>query len=277
MSPPTPHAQHSIIPSITSLEPVIGRGGNPTQDYLSTIAPTPLDKTMCITAASALRCVTEKMTKILEILQHGGYEGTYLVDVGFDEEVLNRDEGILEVIHIFLENKVRGRVAQDVASTLFPFPVLFDTPNGGHRFRMPPTDSKMWDLWTIHGIYHPWIKPQSKNLNSTPPMNGSEASRARGDGAISRQVAGEGTGGNGRSGKGKQPIRGFDDDAGDNRGGDGGDNRVGKFEQIMHRERRTQQFSIAFASILSCHGGGKELDLSFRTNAQTCIEVCGLK
>lgn len=275
MSPPTPHAQHSI-PSITSLEPVIGRGSNPTQDYLHTITPTPLDKTMCITAASALRCVTDKMSEIHDILQRGEYEGTYLVDVGFDEEVLTRDEGILEVIHIFLENKVRCRVAQDVAATLFPFPVLFDTPNGEHHFRTSPTDSNMWDLWIIHDVYHPWIKPQSKNLNSTPPMDGSETSGARDGGAISRQV-GEGTGGNGRSGKGKQPIRGSDDGAGDNRGGDGGDNRVGQFEQIMHKDRRTQKFAIGFSSILNCHGGGKERDLSFRTNAQTTIKVCGLK
>lgn len=49
-----------------------------------------------LVATSAFECVTHKEVDISNILQHEGYEGKYAIQVGFDEEFLRLEDGILQ-------------------------------------------------------------------------------------------------------------------------------------------------------------------------------------
>lgn len=173
-------------------------------------------------ATLAFECVSRKEIAISSILQHRGYSGKYVIQVGFNEERLCFDEGTLEEIYLSLSGKLSHRVAADIADCLYPFPVYIYTSNKAHHFRTWSSSAiELRELWTSCGIYQASKNVQGPHTTS-PPVEESEASGPPGDKGTSRQTGNEGASRGNSNGKGKQPARDNPDDnhTGGNRDGD---------------------------------------------------------
>jgi hypothetical protein len=154
--------------------------------------------------------------ELVNALAQCGWEGSYLIQVGFDEELLRLERGILQVIHIFLEFDLNAALLKRIAVILDPFPVTIHTSEEHHHVPCFPEDQHTWDLWILQGIYQPSIKSQAPAAVAEP-MDGSEASgKGTGNSALSQ------TGSGGDSRPSGHMDRGVGSEAGHDNANNGG-------------------------------------------------------
>lgn len=215
-----PHSNSNAISPQNPLELRQDTAYNSAQSRIAPVSNTPTIDVNYTLATSAFNCVSKKAVDIRTILQEGRYDGSYGIQVGFSEELLYLDKGILQEVYISFNKKLRSHTAQEIADCLYPFPVHVYTSNRDYQFR-PPSSSltELHEIWVSLGIYQSSVESWNPNTIS-PPVDGNKAPRSPSDGDdTSRQTGDKGTGDGNAGGGGKQ-FNQDDDHGGDDRGDD---------------------------------------------------------
>lgn len=227
--------------------------------------PPPTYSSQKITADLAADHVTANGTELLNTLTRYGWEGSYLVQVGFNAELLRLEQGLLQEIYVFLESELDPAVAKQLAAILDPFPVTIYTPQEYRHVPWLPESESIWDLWILRGIYRESIQSQA-----AAPVDGNEYRKSTNNSAFSQtgSASGSGQGSGGNKGADNRPPNRTGDSSGGY--GDAGGNADNIFNANAERAS-TRELSIPFSSTLTCAGESPHSPIRFRTNA--CVEI----
>ncbi|KAF9460924.1 hypothetical protein BDZ94DRAFT_1265083 [Collybia nuda] len=223
----------------------------------------------CLAAGRAYDCVTKHEELIVSTLTRCGWEGEYMIQVGFNEELLRLEQGTLQEIHIFFENDVDMFVRERLVAILEPFPIHFHTPSATHCVpEFPLKENSFWESWARHGIYRAINQPAMDNDTQSWTGGGSHS-------FPSAKSSSEGGSDGARSGREREGSNSGSDDS---ESGDGDDNGNSNFSKILGKrvQKPTHRgLSVPFSSTLTCEGDDMALGLhpSMRFKTHACIDI----
>lgn len=234
----------------------------------------------CVTAEPALLHAISKEAELRDVLAEFCCEGSYLIQVGFNQDMLHSNQGLLQEIYLYLESEVHSTQAEKIAGTLDPFPVVIYTPNTTHHYS-PSQSEDLWDLWTLRGIFCSEIPKQKAADTLAPSDAGGNSTNPAGTTGFSSASGGTG----GHSGDSGAHQDGHDQTGGDSNGSNGQNNggedrgddedagNHGHVQVKIHPDRNcsTREISIPFSSTLTLSGEKKQPSTRYRTNA--CVDI----
>lgn len=235
----------------------------------------------CVTAGSALAHAVSKEMDMRDILVRSCCDGSYLIQAGFNQEMLDSNQGLLQEIYLFLQCELHSLEAEQIATIFSPFPVIIYTPNATYQYPPLQETEYTWNLWRRHGIFRPGIQEQRGDKILAPSDTGENSMKSTGSTSGSSDTGTtEGESDSPCGNQDEYDRGGGDDNDSSSEGSRERDDEDGNADNLPNLTPKayrdacsTREVSIPFSSTLTVSGENYQPSTRYKTNASIDIKV----
>lgn len=234
----------------------------------------------CVTARLALAHAANKEMDMRDILVRSCCEGSYLIQAGFNQEMLDSNQGLLQEIYLFLQYELHSLKAEKIATIFSPFPVIIYTPNATYQYSPLQETEYTWNLWRRHGIFRSDIQEQRGDKILAPSDAGENSMKSSGSTSGSSNTGTTVEESDSPCGDQDDYDRGGGDDNDSSSEGsrerddeDGNADNPNLTPKTYRDACSTREVSIPFSSTLTVSGENYQPSVRYKTNASIDIKV----